>query len=69
MAFSSKMKLGYIMHIINPTFEGYFNNIPLPKCEGIYLTSVTISFHNTIKVNETLDKSIFLHALLHTSLS
>jgi len=56
MAFSSKMKLGYIMHIINPTFEGYFNNMPLLKCEGIFPTSETTSFRNTIKVNETSDE-------------
>ena len=44
------------MHIINPTFEGYFNNMPLFKCEGIFPTKETITFCNTIKVNDTSDK-------------
>ena len=56
LAFWKEMKLGYVMCIINPTFEGYFNNMPLLKCEGIFPTKETIAFRNTIKVNDTSDE-------------
>jgi len=56
MAFSNLMKLGYIMRIVNPTFEGYFSNMPLLKCEGIFPTKEMTSFRNTIKVNDTSDE-------------
>ena len=50
------------MRIINLTFEGYFDNMPLLKCEGIFPTKETITFRNTIKVNNISDeKYIFAY--------
>ena len=56
IAFWNFIKLGHIIMIVNPTFEGYFTSIPLIECKGILPNKEVIDFCNTINMNNTLDE-------------
>ena len=35
LTFSTSVKIGHMHRTVNPTFEGYFNEMPLIKCDAI----------------------------------
>ena len=57
MAFYINIILGKIIKIINPSFEGYYKEIPLLKCEGIVpATNLIFNISRIISMNNISDE-------------
>lgn len=51
LTFSNNIKIGHVHRIVNPTFEGYFNEMPLLKCDVIVPVVTNPSMYSMKDIN------------------